>query len=617
MLMILGAAVRLAYVMDIPHYIDNAYPIWQALLVLDDGFFPLTGQMASVGIPNPPLTSYLYLPLVALTRSPVPVYIAVILLNTLAVWFCYRLVRGLFGEKEAVFAAWLVTVNPWLIEYSRFTWVQALMPFFMTGLAWLMYPLLLGQAANRFRRTLWVVLLVTLIAGTYVLAFLLLLPVGVLMLMFYRRVSWRAVIVGGVVFSLMFGVFVVGALPQFNPANATLVSEVSPSTAALNLVALNHAIRFVTGAEYSVRTGDAPELNRTLEHLLVLPIFLAVLTGVSAALVAIWQKTPVKRDLALILLVWSALTILPLSYNSQPVQVHYQMMTFPAGYVLAAWGASFLLNRQRVWVIAFVVLIPFTAIMTVNSLRYTSQVAAERGSQTLVRAPLVMGQQVAQRIDALLPAGGTVYIDTLPEIMTSLSGRIFPVVRYNWEQPVTVIPAAGAVYVASARRDETLPAQPPLSTPGETWVAENGTQFALYSYPPALDVSGVGETVNIPSREGLTLIGYSLTSNRRGSNWLLTTYWRVEAVPQQSGDFRPVTRVLLDDADSLTVEGSAVPTAAWRVGDIHIHRARFNTRLSAFTLNVGMSDPERGESLIFLTPEESAFIEIAGEATDE
>lgn len=614
--MILGAAVRLAYVMDIPHYIDNAYPIWQALLVLDNGFFPLTGQMASVGIPNPPLTSYLYLPLVALTRSPLPVYIVVILLNTLAVWFCYRLVRGLFGEKEAVFAAWLVAVNPWLIEYSRFTWVQALMPFFMTGLAWLMYPLLLGQAANRFRQTLLVVLLVTLIAGTYVLAFLLLLPVGVLMLMFYRRVSWRAVVVGGVVFALMFGLFAVGALPQFNPATSTLANEVSPSTAALNPVALNHAIRFVTGAEYSVRTGDAPELNRTLEQILVLPVFLAVLAGVGAALVAIWQKTPVKRDLALIVLVWSALTILPLSYNSQPVQVHYQMMTFPAGYVLAAWGASFMLNR-RGWVIIFVVMIPFTAIMTINSLRYTSQVAAERGSQTMVRPPLAMGQQVAQKIEALLPEGGTVYIDTLPEIMTSLGGKIFPVVRYNWEQPITVAPAAGAVYVASARRDESLPAQPPLSTPGETWVAENGTQFALYSYPPSLDVSGVGETVNLPTQHGLTLVGYTLTSNRRGSNWLLTTYWRVEDIPAQPSNFRPFTRVLLDGADPFTVEGAAVPTAAWRVGDIHIYRTRFNTQRSAFTLNVGMSDPESGEPLIFLTPEEADFIEIAGEATDE
>jgi 4-amino-4-deoxy-L-arabinose transferase-like glycosyltransferase len=615
--MILGAAVRLAYVMDIPHYIDNAYPIWQALLVLDDGFFPLTGQMASVGLPNPPLTSYLYLPLVALTRSPLPVYIAVILLNTLAVWFCYRLTRRLFGEKEAVFAAWLVAVNPWLIEYSRFTWVQALMPFFMTGLAWLMYPLLLGQAANRFRRTLLVVLLVTLIAGTYVLAFLLLLPVGVLMMIFYRRVSWRAVVVGGVVFALMFGLFAVGALPQFNPATATLVNEVSPSTAALNPVALNHAFRFVTGAEYAVRTGDAPELNRTLEQLLVLPIFLAVMAGVGAALVAIWKKTPVKRDLAVILLVWSALTILPLSYNSQPVQVHYQMMTFPAGYVLAAWGASFLLNRQRVWSIAFVVLIPFSALMTLNSLRYTSQVAAERGSQTLVRPPLGMGQYVAAQIDASLPEGGTVYIDTLPEILTSLGGKLFPVVRYNWEQPVTVIPSAGAVYVASARRDETLPAQPPLSRPGETWMAENGTQFALYTYPPSLDVSGVGETVNLPTQQGLTLVTYTLTSNQRGNNWLLTTYWRVDSIPSQPGNFRPITHVLLDDAAPFTIEGSAVPTASWRIGDLHIHRARFNTQRSAFTLNVGMSDPERDEPLIFLMPEEASFIEIAGEATDE
>ncbi|HEX2622799.1 MAG TPA: hypothetical protein VHL11_21720, partial [Phototrophicaceae bacterium] len=120
---IAAAVIRLIDVGGIPHYIDNAYPIWQALLIADRGIFPVIGQMSSAGIPNPPLTAYLYLPIVALTRSPLAVYVVVIVLNALAVGFGYLLGKRLFNPGAGLLVAVLMAVNPWLIEYSRFTWV--------------------------------------------------------------------------------------------------------------------------------------------------------------------------------------------------------------------------------------------------------------------------------------------------------------------------------------------------------------------------------------------------------------------------------------------------------------------------------------------------------------
>ena len=56
-----------------------------------------------------------------LTRSPIGPYLFVITLNTLAVWLAYRAAVMLLDERRALIAAFLMAVNPWVIEYSRTT----------------------------------------------------------------------------------------------------------------------------------------------------------------------------------------------------------------------------------------------------------------------------------------------------------------------------------------------------------------------------------------------------------------------------------------------------------------------------------------------------------------
>ncbi|MEM2992312.1 MAG: hypothetical protein QW467_03470, partial [Candidatus Caldarchaeum sp.] len=91
---------------------------------------------------NPPLTSYLYVPTLALWRSPVAAYLLVIGLNTLAVWLVYRTARALLGQARAWVAAALMAINPWVIEYSRATWVQGLVPCFACLTAHWLFPVL-------------------------------------------------------------------------------------------------------------------------------------------------------------------------------------------------------------------------------------------------------------------------------------------------------------------------------------------------------------------------------------------------------------------------------------------------------------------------------------------
>src|SRR5512141_2059610 len=153
-LLIVGAILRFQNFGAIEFNTDHAYPIHQALLTLDRGIFPLIGQGTSVLFANPPLMGYLLLIPVALTRSPVGPYLFVIALNTSAIWFVYRAALRLLDERRALIAAFLIAVNPWVIEYSRTTWEDALVPFFTCLLFWLLLPVLLGESRKPARRLL-------------------------------------------------------------------------------------------------------------------------------------------------------------------------------------------------------------------------------------------------------------------------------------------------------------------------------------------------------------------------------------------------------------------------------------------------------------------------------
>ncbi|MFW5748423.1 MAG: hypothetical protein ACOCYT_02285, partial [Chloroflexota bacterium] len=165
----LALIVRFRYLLYIEHNVDHAYTVWQAMNTLTNGALPVAGQGTSVLFANPPLTGYLYLPIVALTRSPLAVYVLVIALNTLGVWMTYRAVRAALGVYPALIAAALMAVNPWVIEYSRTSWVQALLPFFVPAVAWLLWPVLLGISRRPVKRTMLGLIMTALLAHTYLL----------------------------------------------------------------------------------------------------------------------------------------------------------------------------------------------------------------------------------------------------------------------------------------------------------------------------------------------------------------------------------------------------------------------------------------------------------------
>lgn len=112
---------------------DEARLMLLALDMVEGKQFPMRGIGSSVGLPNTPVSVWLYaIPLLFWKH----IYAATLftgLLNTLAVLGCWWLVRRYWGAEAGLAAALLFAVSPWALFHSRKIWAQNLLPFFTVG----------------------------------------------------------------------------------------------------------------------------------------------------------------------------------------------------------------------------------------------------------------------------------------------------------------------------------------------------------------------------------------------------------------------------------------------------------------------------------------------------
>jgi 4-amino-4-deoxy-L-arabinose transferase-like glycosyltransferase len=598
-IMIAAAVLRFANLDTVRFNIDHAYPIWQALNTLDTGALPVVGQASSVLFANPALTGYLYLPVVAITRSPLAVYIVVIALNTLAVAFTYFAARtALESRRLALVAAWLIAFNPWIIEYSRATWVQGLLPFWMALLAWLLFPVLLGKSAHPERRVIAGLVVLALLTQTYLLAFFTAAVVSLLLLIFRRRVPLRGALIGGAGLALFTGVYAFGLLN--NSAAFQRAGNFSANPASLSAEALTHALRLVTGADYAAaRSADQPDAETwiVLENVVQGGLLLLLIAGLVAAVLAL--RSGQRRDTAIILLLWYLLPIAAMSYTGNPVHPFYQLLGLPAGAILAARGGEPLL-RNRVTAFLLAAFLLFAAVVvTINLIRAADSVRQTPGQNAILGLPLSDVLELGRAINRTLPTGGQVYSSLDPYVLTAAAGRLFPISSEVSPPNMVIIPQSGGLYIALSESEHT---PPPGAQPGPRLPLVDGYTLALDLYPAgSIDLSTVEPIVDIRSEEGLRLYGYAL-EQRQADRWTLTTYWRVDAAaPLTSTDaFGPFVHVYDADGERIAnVGGTVVPGYLWHVGDIHLHRMRFRAA-APFTLEVGQYDANSQQNMIFI-----------------
>jgi 4-amino-4-deoxy-L-arabinose transferase-like glycosyltransferase len=625
----IGAWLRFQHIGDIEVNVDQAYPIWQAIQTLDAGQFPLAGQGTSVLFANPPLTGYFFVPFIALVRHPIAAYTLTLTLNTFAIWLAYRALRWLIGTRPALIGALLFAVNPWIVEDSRRTWVQSLAPFFVCLIFWALVPVLTGQTRHPKRRTLIALVGLALFAHTYLLAYALIAPAGVLIVLYWRRVPKRPLWIGIAFFAVLMALYGIGLARQWDDTSQR-ADQFTSGQAKLSGEALGHALRLVTGAGYAdVRGQRAPEhdanLRDTLSDAAHILWTLAIGVGILRALWSFRRSVaPPLRGMERgpggevnagpVLLIWFLLPVLMMSYVSRVVHPFYLLLTVPAGHGLAAWGAAWIvspqsaqrsqgkyLNVSRLWrpMLISALLVFTTAINGLNTIRFAQNTAAFPGEDLPETLPLQEASQLRAR---LLEAGAPDHaVFSLMDEWSPIAfvGRDFRTENTATYGRAALVPPSGGIYLLFEKPGDPAPVTPPYAQQAEPpLILTDGTRITLWRVTP--DDLRIDHPADTPSDIDVSFAGWTLEGDlTSGAVVTLDTFWRIDALHPERGiwSFLAVAHVMdTNGAQIAADQGNAVSALTWAVGDRMVQRLTLTIPADAagpLALDVSLFDPVR------------------------
>lgn len=607
-ILLVGAFLRFQHFRDIAFDREQTYPIWQALKTLDEGVFPLAGHGIATLFPHPPLMGYIFLPFLVIGRDFIVVYMMTLTLNSVAIWLVYRGLAGLIGIREALIGTALFAVNPWMIEASRQISLQSLFPFFVCLIFWALIPVLIQQTQHPARQLLIALVGLAIFANTHLVAYGLVLSVGILILVFWKQIPRRPFFVGFGIFIGLLGLYLIGIAGQWQDAHQAIDNYLGEDF-RLSGDALGHAVRLVTGWEYTAERGmDAPQHDAALRDDIstivhwMLTAMLAI--GILKAIYVLisQQKFPQEiRDIGLILLVWFWLPILMLSYAWQSVQPFYLILSIPAGYGLVAWGIEPLLQwRVGIWGI-IVGLVVTGGINGINSVRFAQEMAAHPGDNLPNILPLAEARQIGQQLQEGYESGRIVYTPMDNEIAVVLAGEILPVVHSDEFDHMMVIPPQGGLYMTFHRRDEGL------NSPMHSRIVDLPVRFddgaRMVVWEARQDFKPYYQA-DIPSDSGVRFIGWWLLDPlQAGKTVELRTYWQVDEVHNPDEVFVAYAEVFDGDGNQLIrTDGAEFPSDTWRVGNWVVQRLSFSIPLDSigpFGVTVRLFDTNRMTDSIF------------------
>ena len=581
LLFVAGAAVRFMHMGLIRYAYDQSYPAYQALGLLDAGVWPLIGQPSSVFLDNPALMPYIQALPLLLFRSPWAVQGLILLLNTAAIWFVWRVASDMLGRTAGWTAAFLFALNPWVVFFSRTTWVQSLVPFFMAVIAWGLWPAFVNERADS-RRFFAGGVAVTLLAQTYIQAWGVLPQIGLLLLLFRRRLPKRALIAALAVFVAAATLYGIGLATRAEVNTTKAGSFLSEGWQGLSSIGLRHAVRFVNGIDFRpayAADNSAGALWPALSTFAVVLLSLALLAGTIRAIVAL-RHAGRERRLATVLLVWFFLPVLMTSIRGAfDIHPHYLLLTLPAGQLLAAWGIAPLLHGQgKPSAVAALVII---GLIFAHDLY--------RANQLVGRTPtwpefdgwsLAAGAEVGRSMrDALLenaePFPRRIVADGDKALMSGLSATtVQPVRGVNYPNFI-LLGAEPLLYVVDGQEFPAWlsPYFDPDSVRNHAF--SDGTAITMANTLPTGSLPGLDGTI-ARSEAGLSLIDYALEGTAApGGELEIITTWRVDELSPERGEWYVATSYhLVDEREGQLANVGLHGQWAhrWEAGDVYVER---------------------------------------------
>ena len=345
---------------------DEARLLTLAYDMAEMKYFPLVGISNSAGLPNFPMSVWLYALPLFVWKHVFSATIFTGLINTTAVFGGWWMTRRYWGERAALIATLLFAVNPWSVMHARKIWAQNLLAPFVVGWA---ICLLLAIEEKRRRWLIGAIVCLAIAVQAHLAAVSLVPATAIVLLIYWRRVGWRPLLIGGGLSLLTLVPFVIYLVREADLSGSGGVGE--RISAEISTAALQHTWLLTTGNQIHAYAGPT-----AFETYLSQVPDLSSIAYVWAALIllGIWQTALRRRPADVILLIWFACATLFFLWEFVPVVLHYLLPTYPAQFILAgigfhwlmkmgnqtitrlSWGAVGLGAAGQVWVIVALLL---------------------------------------------------------------------------------------------------------------------------------------------------------------------------------------------------------------------------------------------------------------------
>ena len=339
LILLLAAGLRLGWPGLTEFKADEARLLALSWEMVEEPRLALRGISSSVGLPNFPVSVWLYaLPLLLWPH----VYAATLftgLLNTIAVAGCYGVVRRYWGVGAALIATLMLAVSPWAVIFSRKIWAQNLLPILVLG--WGIGALLAYVEKRPFFIILHFVCL-ALAVQTHLAAIALLPTTAVFLLIFWRRLNWPHVGVGLGLAAATVAPFLLYLSRQSEQIGLGR-DVVTERSGQFSLDSFRYVAQLSLGQDIHAVAGPIAYQD----YLALMPNATAVywvwtiliLVGLGYLAVQAWRNWgQPTAEAGFIVLLWLCMPPLFFFWHNTPIYIHYFIATLPAPYIAAGVG---------------------------------------------------------------------------------------------------------------------------------------------------------------------------------------------------------------------------------------------------------------------------------------
>lgn len=617
----IGVWLRFANLGLVRHNYDDSYPAYDALRMLDGHQLLLSGQASSVFLDNPVLMSYLQAIPLLVWRSPYGVYLFVVALNAVAIWLVYRTGRALLGQTVGLVAALLFAANPWVVFFSRTTWVQALIPFFTALIAWALWPALVEEKPSAARASAGLVAAVAMMQ-TYIQAWGVLAQLVPLVALFRRRLPRRALLVGGLALLVGLAVYFAGLAKVWSNNRPKLARFAAPASLHLTREGIDHAVRLVTGENFDYTYAREGLSDYAARHSASTAVhyFLAaaLLAGAGRALAAL-RRPGQGRRVGAVLLLWFGVPVVLMSFSAFPVHPHYLLLSCPAGHILAAWGLALLFSARWLRPMAAGALIAVAGLAGLQMQRAAQADAAAPAFMPGAEWTLQAGARVGDAVRSLVaesPRPARVVAPWHEAVVSSLSASFVTALEGLQYPNYVVLPGSEPLLYVLMQADPDVTLLGPRAElfPEHTLHLVGGVDISFvrvrpYDREAALALPEV--RVDRRSEAGLSLLGYTLAGRAHpGQAIQCTTYWRVDELqPERWGWYVGVSYHLVDPSGRVVTNTGKYGQWGyrWRLGDVYVERMEIpvpaDAEPGAYQLEIGLFDPIHHHPFQLIAPD--------------